>query len=172
MADRFSKEMRSKIMARITSKNTQPELAIRKGLHRMGFRYRLHSGRFRGRPDILLPKYKAAIFVHGCYWHGHDCGEVKPASSNKDYWSEKINRNKERDKDNQKAILAAGWRFLVIWECSIRRKGDSVLDQVIMQIAAWLECNSISAEIYNDRSGVITAPLGLSQSQSGHHKSL
>ncbi|KAB2783169.1 very short patch repair endonuclease [Brucella anthropi] len=165
MVDRFSKEVRSKIMASITSKNTRPELAIRKGLHRMGFRYSLHSGRFRGHPDLLLPKYKAAIFIHGCYWHGHGCTETKPASSNKEYWGHKINRNRERDKNNQEAILAAGWRFLVIWECSIRRKGKIVLDEVIMQVAMWLKDNSISAEIYINQSSLIIAPLDLSQSQ-------
>ncbi len=165
MVDRFSKEVRSKIMASIPSKNTRPELAIRKGLHRMGFRYGLHSGRFRGHPDLLLPKYKAAIFVHGCYWHGHGCAENKPASSNKEYWSHKINKNRERDKNNQEAILAAGWRFLVIWECSIRRKGEFNLNEVIMQVAMWLKDNSFSAEIYIDQSSLIIAPLDLSQSQ-------
>lgn len=146
-------------MAAIPSKDTKPELAIRKSLHALGFRYSLHSARFPGKPDMVLPKYKAVIFIHGCYWHGHDCGEVKPAASNESYWSPKIGRNRERDARNLAAVETAGWRHLVIWECAFRRKGPEALVATIRKAAQWLREGEASTEIRRNGSGIeLTAP--------------
>jgi DNA mismatch endonuclease (patch repair protein) len=134
-------------MASIRSKDTLPELAIRRGLHARGYRYGLHSSAFPGKPDLVLPKYRAVIWVHGCYWHGHDCGEVKPASTNRVYWGPKIEKNRTRDAQNRAAVEAAGWRHLTIWECGFRRKGPITLDQVMTSVERWLQRGMPSAEI-------------------------
>ncbi len=123
MADVFSKEQRSRIMSRIHGTNTKPELEVRKRLHSMGFRYRLHYSKLPGKPDIALPKYKKVIFVHGCFWHGHqDCKRSKPPSSNVEFWSAKIGRTVERDRQNREALVHLGWQALTIWSCEIRNK--------------------------------------------------
>jgi len=116
--DTLSSFSRSKIMASIRSKDTKPELAVRSALHRMGFRFRLHYSELPGKPDIVLPKYKAVIWVHGCFWHSHsNCGTGKRPKSNVDYWHPKIARNIERDKINRRKIARHGWRNFVVWEC-------------------------------------------------------
>jgi DNA mismatch endonuclease (patch repair protein) len=94
-----------------------------------------------------MPKYRAVIWVHGCYWHGHSCGEVKLPSSNTSYWSPKIAKNRERDTRNLAAVENAGWRNMVIWECSFRRKGDVALEMVINKVATWLQKEKGSDEI-------------------------
>lgn len=151
MADQLSREQRSRNMALIRSKDTKPEMVIRRGLHARGFRYRLHSTAFPGKPDLVFPKYRAVIWIHGCYWHGHDCGEVKPATTNVSYWSPKIARNRERDRCNIAAIEAAGWRYLTIWECAFRRKGATALDETITNVAEWLREGHLSATIDQGR---------------------
>jgi len=153
LVDRLSREQRSKNMSSIRSKDTQPEMAIRRGLHARGFRYRLHSSAFAGKPDLVLSKYHAVIWIHGCYWHGHDCGEVKLASSNKAYWVPKIETNRSRDIRNRVAVDSAGWRHLTVWECSFRRKGSIVLDEVLSLVERWLLSNSSSAELIRGSSG-------------------
>lgn len=147
MADTVSPEVRSRMMSAIRGKNTKPELAVRRGLHALGFRYSLHSKRFPGRPDMMLPKYRAVIWINGCYWHGHECGEAKLPKSNEGYWSPKIARNRERDVRNLAAVEAAGWRHLVIWECAFRRKGEAALDETVRKAAEWLTEGSGNAEI-------------------------
>ena len=153
MVDRLSREQRSKNMSWIRSKDTQPEMAIRRGLHARGFRYRLHSSAFAGKPDLVLPKYHAVIWIHGCYWHGHDCGEVRLASSNKAYWGLKIEANRSRDIRNRAAVDAAGWRHLTIWECTFRRKGKVVLNEVVTLVERWLREGYPSAELKTGLSG-------------------
>lgn len=147
MADTVTKEVRSRMMSAIRAKDTKPELAIRRGLHALGFRYALHSRRFSGKPDMVLQKYRAVIFVHGCYWHGHDCGEVKPAASNRSYWSPKILKNRERDAQNLAAVEAQAWRHLTIWECSFRRKGPKALEETVRTAANWILHGASSAEV-------------------------
>lgn len=148
------------MMAAIRGKDTRPELAVRRGLHALGFRYSLHSNRFPGRPDIVLPKYRAVVWVHGCYWHGHNCDEVKPAASNESYWSPKITKNRERDARNLAAVEAAGWRHLTIWECSFRRKGAAALEETIWNAAKWLQQGKGNAEIAKSGSCLELRPLG------------
>lgn len=155
MTDTVTSNVRSRMMAAIRSKDTKPELEFRRRLHALGFRYSLHSARFSGRPDILLPKHCAAIFVHGCYWHGHDCGETKPASSNRSYWLPKIAKNRERDAQNLAAIERAGWRYLVVWECSFRRKGEHALDEAARLAADWITSGGPSAELVADNTQVV-----------------
>lgn len=119
----MTKEQRSSLMARVKGKNTKPELIVRKYLFSEGFRYRLHDRRYPGTPDIFLPKYKTAIFVHGCFWHGHDrCKYARLPDENRDYWETKIDQNKTRDVKKIKELEQLGWNVIVVWECEIKRK--------------------------------------------------
>jgi DNA mismatch endonuclease (patch repair protein) len=109
------------MMAGIRASDTKPELVIRRGLHRLGFRFRLHRKDLPGTPDLILPRYRAAIFVHGCFWHGHACrrGARAPAT-NAEYWRAKIARNVARDAEARTALEAQGWTTLTLWECELR----------------------------------------------------
>jgi DNA mismatch endonuclease (patch repair protein) len=120
MADTFTTRERSKIMARVRSRNTKPEKIVRQIVFGLGYRYRLHCKDIPGRPDLVFRKKKKAIFVHGCFWHGHDCraGLNRP-TSNKSYWDEKLRKNIARDKANSENLLGQGWKVLVIWECEL-----------------------------------------------------
>ena len=122
MADTHSKEVRSKNMSHIRSTNTKPEETVRKYLFSRGLRYRKNVRKLPGCPDIVLPKYKTVVFVNGCFWHMHDCGRFVWPSSNKEYWSKKINRNVERDAENHRILSEQGWKVLVIWECQLKKK--------------------------------------------------
>lgn len=135
--DNMSSAQRSRVMASIRSKNTGPEWTVRRGLFALGFRYRLHDRQLPGAPDLVLPKHKAVIFVHGCFWHGHDCRLFKWPKSNREYWCRKIGNNQERDARNQQALLQSGWRVLTIWECCLRGK-EANIDEVIAQTRDWL----------------------------------
>ena len=119
--DVFTKEKRSQIMSKIKGKDTKPEKVVRSLLHQMGYRFRLHRRDLPGNPDIVLPKYKKIIFVHGCFWHGHeDCPRAKRPSTNKKFWDEKLSKNIERDKKNQCELGKLGWQLLVVWQCQIK----------------------------------------------------
>lgn len=123
MADRISKEQRSWIMSRIRSKNTKPEMAVRSLLHGMGYRFRLHRKDLPGKPDIVLPKYKTVIFVHGCFWHRHrNCKRCTTPSTNKGFWLKKFERNVEKDRINKRLLKKAGWNIITVWECEIHKK--------------------------------------------------
>lgn len=131
MADRLSKERRSWNMSRIGGKNTKPELKLRSMLHRAGYRFRLHRKDLSGRPDIVLPKYKTAIFVHGCYWHRHPgCPKATMPSSNTDFWAEKFEATVARDRKNISEIKKAGWQPLTVWECELEKDPDGVLSEI------------------------------------------
>ncbi len=122
MVDVLSKKQRSYNMSRIRSKNTSPEIIVRSLVHRMGFRYALHRSNLPGHPDLVLVKHKKIIFVHGCFWHMHNCryGKVKPATRKK-FWQDKRQGNVERDKRNLKNLHNSGWKVLVIWECQTKK---------------------------------------------------
>src|ERR1700739_421736 len=127
VADKISPERRSLNMAAIKSRNTKPELAVRKLLHASGFRFRLHRKDLPGRPDIVLPRYKTAIFVHGCFWHQHEgCKLASKPSSRQEYWKAKFDRNAERDRNSFASLTALGWRVVVVWECDVRKSVDEV----------------------------------------------
>jgi len=123
MTDVHSKETRSYNMSRIRSRDTKPELLVRKFLFSKGFRYRLHQKKLPGKPDIVLPKYKTVIFVHGCFWHSHNgCSRSVTPKSNQSYWMPKIERNAKRDVDNAFLLKKMGWRIIVIWECELKTR--------------------------------------------------
>jgi DNA mismatch endonuclease (patch repair protein) len=120
MMDIFPSEKRSWIMRQVREKNTSPELKVRSLVHRLGFRFRLHRNDLPGKPDLVFPSHKKIIFVHGCFWHGHNCARGHRApKTNSEYWTEKIQRNTERDIKHQSDLKAMGWDSLVIWECEI-----------------------------------------------------
>jgi len=129
--DKISAGDRSRNMSRIRGKDTRPELLIRRELWRIGLRYRLHYG-IHGRPDLVFLKKKIAIFVNGCFWHGHGCKNDHPAKSNSEYWRTKIAANKCRDKKNRKLLGDTGWRVIVIWECDIEKDIKMVIDRLIV----------------------------------------
>ena len=107
-------------MSGIRGKDTKPEMIVRRALHRAGFRYRLHEKRLPGKPDIVLPKYKAVIFVHGCFWHGHGCKDFKWPKTREEWWRAKIEGNVERDHRDMHRLAAMGWQVRVLWECSLQ----------------------------------------------------
>ncbi|MBI4720456.1 MAG: DNA mismatch endonuclease Vsr [Chitinivibrionia bacterium] len=147
MADVVSPEVRSRMMSGIRGKNTKPELAIRSGLHRRGFRFRLHAKGLPGKPDLVFPRFRAVIFVHGCFWHGHACPLFRLPRTRADFWREKIVRNRSND-DRALAALAAGsWRVAVVWECSLRGKGAPGVEQVCDKISAWLRSETRKIEL-------------------------
>ena len=138
---------RSRMMAGIRGSNTKPELIIRRGLHALGFRYRLHDRRLAGRPDMVLPRYRAVIFIHGCFWHGHDCPLFRWPKTREAFWHEKIGRNRERDVETEAKLDHAGWRILKIWECSIRGTDRIGVDAVLPRAAEWLGSAAGAGEI-------------------------
>ena len=125
-------------MAAIRSVDTKPELVLRKTLHRRGVRYRLHVGNLPGRPDLVLPGHKAVIFVHGCFFHGHECSAFRWPTTRVDFWRNKIVGNRQRDASVTDALLGSGWRVLTIWECAIRGRGRFSPDWVGRQAVQWL----------------------------------
>ena len=119
--DVFTPQKRSEVMRAVKSSDTKPELALRKALHALGYRYRLHVKDLPGKPDLVFPKYRTVIFVHGCFWHGHACKRgARVPKSNVDYWVEKIARNKARDRKNAAALRKLGWRVITLWECKLK----------------------------------------------------
>lgn len=147
MADIVSSEKRSLMMAGIKGKNTKPELVIRSGLHALGFRYRIHVKTLPGKPDLVFPKYKAALFIHGCFWHGHGCHLFKWPSSRIDFWTTKINRNKEIDQISVEKLQTAGWRVGTVWECSLKGKTRLPLADVIEKCGQWILSEQDTLEI-------------------------
>jgi DNA mismatch endonuclease (patch repair protein) len=130
MTDKVSTADRSRMMAAVRGKNTRPELAVRSALFRAGFRYRLHRRGLPGSPDIVLPRYRVAVFVHGCFWHGHDCPRGRRPASNVEFWNTKLERNMARDRANRAALEAAGWTVAVIWQCSALDDTEHLLQQL------------------------------------------
>ena len=128
--DTVSKKKRSEIMSRIRSKNTKPELAVRKYLSSKGFRYRLHDKNLPGKPDIVLKKHRTAIQVRGCFWHGHDCKLSIYPKTNRKYWKNKIDNNKKRDKKNDKLIKKMGYKLIVINECRIKNNKLNLINKL------------------------------------------
>ena len=152
MTDFVTQEVRSWMMSNVRGKNTQLELLIRRGLHAAGFRFRIHARILPGKPDIVLPKYRAVVFVHGCFWHGHNCPKFSWPQSNTGFWQRKLQRNFEVDKKNREELFQLGWRQLIIWECAIRGKSRLELSQIIEHIAQWLR----SEQLYDEIVGTIS----------------
>lgn len=145
MADIVDAKTRSRMMAGIRGKNTTPEVRLRKSLHGAGFRFRLHSAKLPGRPDIVLPRFHAAIFVHGCFWHRHEgCRNASVPKSNAAFWAEKFASNVERDAMNLAGLKEVGWRVAIVWECAIRHRGEA---DVAAELADWLISGVVEIEI-------------------------
>lgn len=122
MVDTISKERRSQVMSLVRSKNTKPEKKVRSFLHSVGLRFRLHYKALPGKPDLVFPKYKVALFVHGCFWHNHpNCPQARIPKSNVKFWEEKILGNRKRDQKHYQALLELGWKVVVVWECEIQK---------------------------------------------------
>lgn len=122
-------------MANIRSKDTKPELLLRKAMHARGFRFRLHDRRLPGSPDLVFPRYRAAVFVHGCFWHRHEgCRFATSPATRPEFWSEKFQANLMRDRKHENALLVANWRVAIVWECDIR----SSVENTANKLASWL----------------------------------
>ena len=134
-------------MAGIRGKNTKPELLIRKALHARGFRYRIHCKDLPGNPDMCFPKHRAVIFVHGCFWHGHDCHLFKWPKTRPEFWSAKIARNREVDGLAEQKLLSEGWRVATIWECALKGRERLDLDDISQCCADWLRSERSSLVI-------------------------
>lgn len=136
MADVFTSRKRSEVMSKIRSKDTAPELAIRRALHRRGLRYVLHDKRYPGRPDIVFPRQRVAVQVRGCFWHGHSCIDGHQPKSRRGYWGPKLLGNKRRDRRNDRALRALGWKVLSVWDCDCQRKQElpKVLNRILRQL--------------------------------------
>ncbi len=142
MVDVHTPERRSKNMRAIRSKDTKPELLLRRLLHAQGFRFRLHRKDLPGKPDIVLPKYRAAIQVHGCFWHGHKCYLFKTPKSQTEFWLNKINTNRTRDEQQNKALIDSGWRLLIVWECALKGSLKQPDTELISSISKWIKSDS------------------------------
>lgn len=138
MADIVSKETRSKMMSGIRGKDTKPELLIRKGLHRAGFRFSLHKKGLPGRPDLVFTKHNAVIFVHGCFWHQHSCHLFKMPSTRVEFWTAKFTRNVEVDARNIAKLKDMGWRIGIVWECAIKGQSTATIGEIVESCANWL----------------------------------
>jgi DNA mismatch endonuclease (patch repair protein) len=147
VADVVSKEVRSKMMSAIKGRDTKPELLIRKGLHALGVRYSLHRRDLPGKPDLVLTKHNAIIFIHGCFWHRHNCYLFKWPSTRIAFWKKKLNRNVEVDERNIDLLLSKGWRIGVVWECALKGKSEDKITKVVNQCHNWLLSKNFYLEI-------------------------
>ncbi|MBX9722088.1 MAG: DNA mismatch endonuclease Vsr, partial [Candidatus Obscuribacterales bacterium] len=146
MVDVVDSATRSRMMSGIRGRNTKPEILIRSLLHRQGFRFRLHVRDMPGKPDIVLPRYRAVVFVHGCFWHGHSCPLFKLPGTRPDFWREKIERNQNNDNRAKRELLTDGWRVGVIWECALRGAGKNI-EGVAQSLADWLRSDTPLIEV-------------------------
>jgi DNA mismatch endonuclease (patch repair protein) len=146
LADVVDPATRSRMMSGIRGKNTKPELLIRKALHARGFRYRLHCD-LPGKPDICLPKHRAVIFVHGCFWHGHECHLFKWPATRPEFWRAKIGRNREVDRAAERRLAVDGWRVAVVWECALKGTRRWPMAKVVDDCQTWLLSSAIRLEI-------------------------
>lgn len=133
MADVHNKETRSYNMSRIKGKDTKPELLVRKFLFSRGFRYKLHDKSLPGKPDLVFPKYKTVIFVHGCFWHGHEgCKYAVIPKTKTEWWENKIKKTKVKDEENISALIAMGWKVIEVWECELKRSNrEKTLESLV-----------------------------------------
>lgn len=146
MTDIVDQQTRSRMMSGIRGKNTKPELALRRALHARGFRFRLHSGKVHGRPDLVLPKHRAVVFVHGCFWHRHKgCRYATVPATRPEFWRAKFDANVARDRTVRTTLLDGGWRVATVWECALR-KTDQVAASAEL-LSTWLLSEEDQIEI-------------------------
>lgn len=134
-------------MSRIRDKDTRPEMLVRRGLHALGYRYRLHDRRLPGNPDLVFPKYKAVVEVNGCFWHLHDCHLFKWPGTRAEFWREKLERNRERDRRDYRDLLDAGWRLCVVWECALKGRTSASAAEIVQAVAGWLESDRLRLDL-------------------------
>jgi DNA mismatch endonuclease (patch repair protein) len=158
MADVLTPEQRRLNMSRIRGKDTKPELVLRRGLHALGLRFRLHRKDLPGRPDIVFPRYRAAVLVHGCFWHGHDCPLFKWPATRLEFWEAKIEGNRARDLRDVAALAAAGWRVLVVWECALKGPARLPVDVVLARVTSWLDTEEASGVVQGMLNSVVCDP--------------
>lgn len=139
MADVHKPETRSRNMAAIKSRHTQPELVVRKALHASGLRYRLHVGNLAGKPDIIFPKYSAVVFVHGCFWHHHNCHLFRWPSTRQDFWHKKITGNVAKDQRVAIDLQSAGWRVATVWECALKGRTRLNFPDAMQDLIDWIK---------------------------------
>lgn len=147
MVDIVDSATRSRMMSGIRSRDSRPEMVIRRGLHARGYRYRLHSRRLPGKPDLVFNSRRAVIFVHGCFWHGHTCHLFKWPSTRAAWWRTKIEANRVRDASVREQIADMGWRQLRVWECVLKGVNRRSPDDVVEEVAAWLEGDEADYDI-------------------------
>jgi len=147
MTDVLTPTQRSLCMSRIRGTNTKPEKFVRTALFANGFRYRLHVAALPGRPDLVLRRYDACIFVNGCFWHGHDCPRFRWPATNREFWETKITTNKANDSRNAEDLIRCGWRVLIIWECALKGKHRISIENVCDRIQRWLLSNRKRCEL-------------------------
>ncbi|MDW6092208.1 DNA mismatch endonuclease Vsr [Vibrio rhizosphaerae] len=148
--DVHDKKIRSRNMKAIRSRDTKPELLVRKLLHNNGYRYRIAPAKLSGKPDIWLRKWNSAIFINGCFWHGHECEFFRLPKTRTEFWKEKIGKNKLRDVTNRQELRFEGLRVLTIWECALKGKGKLSETMLLTLIKTWLMCNESEAEITSE----------------------
>lgn len=154
MVDVLTPEQRRLNMSRIRGRDTRPEMVIRRGLHSLGFRYRLQERTLPGRPDLAFPRYRAVIFVHGCFWHGHDCPLFKLPATRREFWKEKIAANRARDERAEIALLELDWRVATVWECSLKGPTKVGEGNVLQQCRAFLHSSSIARTVIRGMAAV------------------
>lgn len=147
MVDIVSAAARSRMMSAVRSRNTAPEVAIRRGLHSRGFRYRLHVRALPGSPDIVLPKWRTVLFVHGCFWHGHTCHLFRLPATRREWWRDKIDGNIARDSLAVEALMSEGWKVIRIWECAIRGREARGVKETIDLVESFVRGDLAEMEI-------------------------
>ena len=152
MADVHDAETRSKNMAAIKSRNTKPELIVRRALHNAGIRYRIHVTSLPGKPDIVFPKYNAVLFINGCFWHQHNCHMFKWPSTRQEFWHKKISGNVANDSRNVDMLHNAGWRTGIVWECALKGKARISVETAIQRLTKWLKSDDKTIEIQGIRT--------------------
>ena len=155
-ADRVTPDVRSRMMAGIRGKDTQPELAVRSALHARGFRFRLHRRDLPGQPDLVFPKHRAVILVHGCFWHGHDCHLFRWPQTRPDFWQRKISSNVERDRRHCLELRSTGWRVATVWECALKGRERLPISVIAERCAKWLESDREELGVRGDETRAVT----------------
>lgn len=140
-------------MSHIHGKDTKLEMLVRRGLHRRGFRFRLHDQKLPGRPDLVFPRHSAVIFVHGCFWHGHDCPLFRWPRSRSEFWREKITANRDRDRRATEQLQETGWRVFTIWECAFRGKSNVTHDAMLDRVAEWIASSEMEGTLKGEPYG-------------------
>lgn len=141
--DKVDPATRSRMMAAVPQRDTKPEIRLRKALHRLGVRYRLHDPSLPGRPDLVFPRYRAAVFVHGCFWHAHGCRYSTVPAARRDFWLAKFDANRARDARVTEELSKRGWRVLVVWECELRPPSSDAPERAAQRVKAWLQAGEV-----------------------------